>query len=230
VSSFIRGVCAALLFACATAITANAAAAKPASDESAKDEADKTDDEPTFGHGFQFGLRGGVVLGYKMDFRYDKSPFCQKPDTKPPGDQQKVCGFGTSPAFEGALSFGVLDSIEPYLFGRFGFSNDTHTNTDPLLLVGAGARVYTMSDSRFKLFVEPALAWELEGGAGDPAYSPPTLHPSYKRDLVFHIGVGPQYDFAKVFGLYLNAGLDVGVLRSISATLLLNVGVQFRAP
>ena len=36
--------------------------------------------------------------------------------------------------------------------------------------------------------------------------------------------------FAKNVGMYLNSGLDVGVLRSISAVLLLNIGVQARFP
>src|SRR5690349_14484733 len=33
-----------------------------------------------YGHGMQFGLRADVVGGYRMVFRYDKSPFCRQPD------------------------------------------------------------------------------------------------------------------------------------------------------
>jgi hypothetical protein len=178
-----------------------------------------------------------------MYFRYDRSPLCQKYDnTKAPNDQIKSCGFGAPPATEVALSFAPLDGIEPYLFMRLGLSGESRTNTKPLQLFGIGARVYTMSDSRLKIFLEPALAWEVEGGAGNPDWAPPpalamgtgsnpqNLTPQYKKDLVFHVGVGPQYDFAKAFGIYLNGGVDVGVLRAISANLHVNVGAQVRFP
>jgi len=48
--------------------------------------------------------------------------------------------------------------------------------------------------------------------------------------MVFHLGIGPQYDVAKAFSLFLNLGIDVGVFRSISAVLLGNVGAQLRFP
>ncbi len=186
-------------------------------------------EDATYGHGMQFGLRAGVVFGYKMDFRYEGSPFCRAFDpSKAVDSQQKVCGFGAAPAAEIALSFAPLDAVEPYIFGRFGFSGEKATNTNALQLYGVGARIYTMSDSRFKIFIEPALAFEAEGGAGNIDWS--YNHPTYKKDLIFHVGVGPQYDFAKAFGAYVNAGLDVGVLRSISATLLIHIGLQLRIP
>lgn len=186
-------------------------------------------EEDAYGHGFQLGIRAGVTFGYKMDFRYAHSPLCQANDpTKKFDDQQKICGFGAPPGTEIALSFGVLDSVEPYVFGRFGFSGESKTNTKPIQLLGVGVRVYTMSDSRLKIYVEPALAYEMETGAGNPNWAPAGLDPAYKKDLVFHVGVGPQYDFAKAFGIFLNGGVDVGVLRAISATLLVNVGAQLR--
>jgi hypothetical protein len=196
-----------------------------------KPEDKESGEEDTFGHGLQFGIRAGIVFGYKMDFRYDKSPLCQKLDTsKPDNEQQKICGFGSPAGTEVAVSFGVFDSVEPYLFGRFGFSGESKTNTKPLQLFGVGARLYTMSDSRLKIFIEPALAWETEGGAGNKDWTPASFTPAYKKDLIFHLGVGPQYDFAKAFGIFLNGGVDVGVLRAISANLILNVGAQLRFP
>ncbi|HYJ07655.1 MAG TPA: hypothetical protein VEX18_01565, partial [Polyangiaceae bacterium] len=118
-----------------------------------------------FGHGMQFGLRAGAVGGYRMVFRYDKSPFCRAPDpTKVDKDQQKFCGHTAPFALDVALSFGVVDFAEPYAWARFGLAGEAETNTEPLLAFGVGARIYTMSDSKFKIFVEPALGIETESG------------------------------------------------------------------
>jgi hypothetical protein len=207
------------------------ASAKEPVAEAPKDEHDagKAGNAESTGHGMQFGVRVGLALGYKMDFRYDRSPLCHPFDpSKSASDQQKVCGFGAPPGLEVALSFALLDGIEPYVFGRFGFSRESDTDTKALQLYGVGLRIYTMSDSHLKIYIEPAIALEVEGGAGNPAFA--VTNPSYKNDFVFHAAAGPQYDFNKYFGAFLNAGLDVGVLRSINATLLANLGVQARFP
>jgi hypothetical protein len=227
--------------------------APPAAEQPASEEDDGPEeperDEADFGHMMQIGLRGGIVLGYGTSFRYDNSPFCKEPDTTedPPNEQQSICGFGKPPMTEIALSFAPLDSIEPYIFARLGFSREAKTDTEALKLFGIGARIYTMSDSPFKIFVEPAIAYETEGAAGNPEYcsngcddiaqnDPGTggnadqYTTEYKKDVVFHIGIGPQYDFAKYVGLYLNGGIDVGILRSISAAFIGNLGLQVRIP
>jgi hypothetical protein len=197
-------------------------------DADAKD-ADKGDGEKKTGHGFQFGLRAGFAFGYKMIFRYPESPFCRSYDPgKTVGDQQKVCGFMPPPGIEVALSFALTDGLEPYVFGRFGFAKESETDTKPQQLYGAGIRIYTMSDGPLKVYIEPGVAFAAEGGAGNPTYA--LNKPEYKTDLIFHAAAGPQYDFSKFVGIFLNAGLDVGVLRSINATLLANIGAQVRLP
>jgi len=174
------------------------------------------------------------MLGYKMDFRYPNSPYCAETynAAKGPDEQLKTCGFGAPPAMDIALGFAIIDSIEPFIFTRLGLTREERTDTNPLFMLGAGVRIYTMSDSRFKLFFEPALAYQGESGTGNTnrVFNPTGFPLEYKKDLVFHLGIGPQYDFAKNFGFFINSGLDVGVLRSISATLLLNIGVQGRLP
>ncbi len=186
-----------------------------------------------FGHGMQLGLRAGLVGGYHVLFRYDRSPYCHAPDpAKGVKDQQKFCGSGAPLALDLALSFGVLDFAEPYVWARFGLAGEAATNTKPLLAFGAGARIYTMSDSKFKIFVEPGVGVELEGGAGNPAwvFSDTGQRPDYKKDLLFRLGVGPQYDFARAFGIYAQAGITTGVLRYIHAQLELSGGIQVRVP
>lgn len=185
-----------------------------------------------FGHGMQVGLRAGVTGGYRVIFRYDKSPFCHQPKAnKLDKDQQKFCGNAAPMALDVALSFGVLDFAEPYAWARFGLAGESSTNTEALMAFGVGARIYTMSDSKFKIFVEPAVGMEIEGGAGNPQWNfAGMVKPEYKKDFLFHLGVGPQYDFARAFGLYLNAGLTTGVLRYIHTELEVSLGAQVRVP
>jgi hypothetical protein len=167
-----------------------------------------------------------------MIFRYDKSPFCHAPDpAKSDKDQQKFCGNPAPVALDLGLSFAVLDFAEPYVWARFGLGGESSTNTESLMAFGAGARIYTMSDSKFKIFVEPAVGMEIEGGAGNADWKFENgTTPDYKTDFLFHLGVGPQYDFARAFGLYVNAGLTTGVLRYIHTELELSLGAQVRVP
>lgn len=181
-------------------------------------------------HAGQFGVRAGFLFGFKTDFRYPHSPLCKQFDSsKAPDEQQKVCGYLAAPATEIALSYAATDSVEPYLFGRFGFSGQSQTNTDPLVVLGLGVRLYVLNDSPFKLYVEPGLGWELEGGAGDPRWDL-GVSPEYKQDMLIHLGIGPQYDITKNVGIYLNGAVDVGMFRALSGTMLANLGVQVRFP
>jgi hypothetical protein len=219
--------------------------AKPSSETPAptRDQSIKPEDQggheqadDKFGHGRQVGLRAGLTGGYRVIFRYDKSPFCRTPDPlKGDKDQQKFCGNGAPLALDLALSFGVFDFAEPYFWARFGLSGEASTNTKALTALGVGARIYTMSDSKFKIFVEPAIGMEIEGGAGNPAWrfhdgTANGAPADYKTDFLFHLGVGPHYDFARAFGIYLNAGLTTGVLRYIHTELEITGGAQLRVP
>lgn len=211
-------------------------------DASAAEDAKSSEDPQAFGHGGQFGIRLGATWGYRMVFRYPDSPFCSEPDTtKDVEDQQQFCGHSGPWALDAAVSYGVFDSIEPYLWGRFGLSGEAQTNTQAVVIIGAGARIYTMSDSAFKIFVEPAVGLELEDGAGNELYDPAAsggwdppdandYNPEYKRDLIFHLAAGPHWDFARQFGAYVTGGLTVGTLRYIHASMELNFGVQLRLP
>ena len=180
-----------------------------------------------FGHGGQLGLRAGLVLGYRMVLRYDDSPYCAEPKPeKQPKDQQKFCGYPAPLSVDFGLSFGVLDFLEPFAWARFGLSADTHSDTNPLVLIGAGVRLYTMSDAALKIFIEPAVALELESGRGTPLWQ--LGSPEYKKDFVFHLAAGPQLDLHPNFGAYVTGGVSMGVVRALASTLDLNIGVQGR--
>ncbi len=183
----------------------------------------------SFGHARQFGFRAGLVGGYNMIFRYDQSPICAAYQTdKEAKDQQKVCGHGAPLALDLAVSFAPLDFVEPYLFLRLGLAGETETDTLPLKVFGAGARIYTMSDSAFKIFIEPAIGLEFEKGGTNPVFQ--LNHPSYKNDMLIHLAAGPQLDFAKYVGVFVDAGLTTGILRDIHTELELQGGVQARFP
>jgi hypothetical protein len=178
----------------------------------------------------QLGLRAGLVAGYRIVFRYNEaSPYCSTPNpSKTNSDQQKLCGYGAPLAADFALSFGVLDFLEPFAWARVGLAADTHTDSDPLLLFGAGVRLYTMSDAAFKIFIEPAVALELEGSRGTAAWQ--TNSPKYGTDFVFHLAAGPELDVHRNFGLYVTGGVSMGVVRSLSSSFDLNFGLQGRYP
>lgn len=178
-----------------------------------------------FGHAGQLSLRLALVLPYRMVLRYPDSPYCRSYDaTVSESDQQKFCGFGGPLAVDVGVGFAPVDAAEPFVWLRFGLSHETETDTHPLVIVGGGVRLYTMSDSAFKIYVEPAVGIELEGGGDNAIYA----RKAYKKDLLFHLAAGPELDFAKNVGVYADGGLTVGVLRSLASSLELKAGVQAR--
>lgn len=181
------------------------------------------------GHRGQLGLRAALTAGYRMVLRYDESPFCAEPDLgEPASDQQKVCGHGAPPALDLGLSYALADFAEPFLWLRLGLAAEEQTKTKSVTIVGAGVRLYTMSDSRFKIYVEPAVGLELEGGEPEGPWL--TNAPEYGRDLVFHVAAGPALDFSRHFGVFLDGGVTVGVLRAVHSSLEIKGGVQLRLP
>jgi len=206
---------------------------RPKADEPKGDKAagdDGSDDKAAdLGHMGQFGLRVGLVAGFRMVLRYSDSPFCTEPDLQKPLDkQQKFCGHTAPLATDFGLSFALLDFVEPFVWARLGLGPEKETDTKALVVIGAGVRIYTMSDAAFKVFIEPAVGWELERGRKTPAWQ--LNDPEYDRDFVFHIALGPQYDFTPNVGAYLSGGVSASVLRYLGSSLDLNLGVQGRYP
>jgi hypothetical protein len=180
----------------------------------------------------QFGLHAGIYGGIRMVFRYDQSPRC-KQLADDPGETMKFCGFKEPLGTDLALSFAPLDFLEPFIWGRFGFSSTPQTNTTPVVILGVGTRLYTMSDSMLKVFIEPAIGNSLDGPASDVYKTEPlpnSVAVEYKKDLIVHLGVGLQVDVSPSVGIYANAGLTTGFLESLSSLLELNGGVQVRTP
>ncbi|HKQ69139.1 MAG TPA: hypothetical protein VJT73_07360, partial [Polyangiaceae bacterium] len=221
----------------AEARPSGAATTKPKSSPSAPAIAPSTDrPDDDLGHRRQFSFRAEFVTGYQMLFRYDKSPRCAVFDrAKSASDQQKFCGFGASPAIGLALGFSPLDFFEPFAFIRMGLADDgVRTSQGKMLQVGAGARLYTMSDSAFKIYFSPWLGVDTTSGPVDPANADDkaagVVPASFRTDLLAHLDVGPQFDFSKYMGVYVSGGLTFQMLRYLGASADLGIGIQMRAP
>ena len=132
-----------------------------------------------------------------------------------------------------ALGFAVIDAFEPFVFGRFGLTEETKTNSGAPLVFGAGARIYTMSEERFKIFFSPWIGVDLTTG---PASSGKDFAPygstaaDYKTDVLLHIDAGPQLELSRTVGLFAAGGLTFGMLRYLTTTAELALGVQLRVP
>jgi hypothetical protein len=196
------------------------------------------------GHRGQLNFRAEFLTGYRMLYRYGPSPRCAPFDPKKSADdQQKFCGYGSAPAVGMAIGFSLVDFFEPFVFVRLGLANEAvETNQGKLMQVGFGARLYTMPTSRFKVFFSPWLgidttAGPLEaigtGAPGSPGYDDALAKiktGSYKTDVLAHFGLGPQYDFARGFGVYLAGGVTFQMVRYFGMSADLAIGIQARAP
>jgi hypothetical protein len=192
------------------------------------EESDDEDDED-FGHMGQFGLRASLVGGLRMVLRYDDSPYCTEPDPlKPPNNQRKFCGHAAPLAVDLGASFALLDFFEPFAWARLGIMPEKQKDTKPVVILGVAARLYMTSASMFKVFIEPAVAYEMESGRGTAAWQ--ANSPEYSQDIVFHLAAGPQLDFEQHVGVFLTGGVTTGVVRAIHNSLDLALGVQGRFP
>jgi hypothetical protein len=93
-------------------------------------------------------------------------------------------------------------------------------------MFGAGVRVYTMSDSAFKIFIEPAIGLEFEEGRGTQAWQ--ANNPEYPNDFVLHLAAGPSLDFSRNVGIYVTGGVTASIIRALASSLELDLGIQGR--
>lgn len=177
--------------------------------------------EDPLNHEEQFGLRLGLTLPFKVNFRYDDSPPCA---TRNPTEEKKVCPVGAPLALDIAASYALTGSIEPFVWGRLGLGDETETSTSAAAIVGAGLRLYTRSTARFKIFLQPAVAAEFEG----PTVAIPGRN--WETDFLAQVHIGGQYDFTRHVGAFVSLGPSVAVVRAISLGIEGSAGVQARFP
>jgi hypothetical protein len=180
----------------------------------------------SFPHAGQFSLRVGIVGAYRIVSRFDTSPYCENPVPADVQQRKKFCGFGAPPAIDLALGYAPFNSLEAFAWGRFGVKAESQTNTLPLVALGVGARLYTLNDSAFKFFIQPAVGWELEKGEGNANWR----GTEYKQDLLMQLLAGPQFDFTSGIGAYAAVGITAGIFRAIQTWMEFDLGVQARFP
>ncbi len=171
-------------------------------------------------HDGQFGLRVGLAIPFKVNFRYSDSPACGVSST---GEPKNVCPVSSPLALDLALSYGITESIEPFIWYRLGLSAEEKTNTKAASILGAGLRIYT-STSAFKFLLQPAVAAEFEG----PILG--TFGLNYGTDFIAQLQVGGQLDFMRHVGAYVALGPSVSIVRALSLGLEGTFGVQGRFP
>lgn len=189
-------------------------------------------DEPTdWGHGLQISLRAAYFGGYVMDVRYaDSSPYCVTTAGGTPNQDTRTCGFLGPGFIDAALGMALTDSLEPYLWGRFGMSDTAQTNSQAVRLVGAGLRFYAMPESRFKIFLGPAIGVNLAGEANEPNFQGPYSGQNYQPDVMLNLNVGPQFELFRMLGIYGQVGATMGFVRSFTISAEFGAGLQLRTP
>lgn len=193
----------------------------------ADDSREPEPDPDPVAHGGQFGVRAAWVFGRRLILRYDRSPLCGEFDSRTSeSDQVKFCGHGAPAAIDFGVSYATADWIEPYLWGRFGFSAELVTDTEAVVIVGGGARLYAQSEPGFKLFLEPALGLELEKGRGKGQWA----RFDYPIDVVVHVAGGVQFDAGRSLGLFADIGVTSGLIRAFHSSLEFKAGIQVRIP
>lgn len=212
----------------AALVCCTAAAARSAEAESDEREGSETARPDDADHAGSFSLRAALVGGYRIVMRYDDSPFCADPSDADGSEPATICGFGAPLAMDLALGFAPTSSLEPFLWSRLGLASEKPTDTNALAILGAGIRIYTRSEEALKIFIEPAVGLELEGGQGTNRWQ--ANEPNYSTDLVFHLAAGPQYDVAPWGGFYVDGGVTLGTARALQATLEVAGGFQARFP
>ena len=181
-----------------------------------------SDVDRTHPHAGLFSLRVAMVGAERIISRFDSSPTCGLAAAS--SDPKKFCGFGAPLALDLAIGFAPINAVEPFAWARFGLGAETTTHTSPLVVFGAGARIYTARDAAFKFFLQPAVGWELEAGTG----SRPFDGKEYKKDFLLQLLAGPQYDFSNNVGAFAAVGVTAGMLRAVQTWLEVDIGLQAR--
>lgn len=170
-------------------------------------------EDESLDHRMQVGLRVGAGMPYGFAIRYGDGAQCDAAGNS-------FChGFGT-PLFDVDLGFGVTDSAEVSVSGRFGLTESDVSGTNPIQL-GLGVRGYLSPEDLFKLYIGGRVILDITQ-SNIPGWD----------DVDFGVRgeFGAQFDVLRHLGIYIQLGAGIAFIRAFSITADLTAGVQVRFP
>jgi hypothetical protein len=173
-----------------------------------------------FSHKGQFGVHIQPGTGYRVLFPYNEE-YC--------GQADKAVCTGRSPVtLTVGLSFGVTAGLELLGEVQLGLESDfsglSGAEGPAPLFFAAGARLYVDSDGQFKFFST------LEGTIETTDYTENGVLTDSGTDFGIKNVNGIQFDFHRVFGLYVHFGESVSFVNWLRFDLQGGIGLQARFP
>lgn len=182
--------------------------------------ADDSESSKTF-HKGQYGLSARFGLGARGIATYENTVYCGKQDPQAEHGFASVCTGRTPLALDLEGSYGIAQSIELTLEVRFGLERDFGANASdegprPFHLA-PGARFFFSEAKHTKLFVQPALVFDLAG---------------YDQGKDFGVrGIeGFWIDLHPAYGIYFFVAETLQFSRYLSASFEAGIGFQGRYP
>jgi len=173
-------------------------------------------------HENQVGLRLGLGVPFIFAVKYGKGPACD--DTRG-AEGNEFCRHFGAPMIDLELSFGVSDTVELGAVARFGLADDEAANANPLAF-GIGARAFTSPHAMFKGFLGAHFMLDLTQRRADPT----DVAEWSSVDVGARGQLGLQLDVARYFGVYVQLGATIMILRALSFAFDGSAGVQGRLP
>lgn len=174
-----------------------------------------TDHPDSLDHELQVGLRFGAGVPFLFALRYGTNGT--------PCDEggNPFCVLVGSGVMDLDLSFGVLPDLEITLMGRYGMAGVEPTASNNIVL-GLGIRSYIGPESIFKGFFGVRAILDLTPAGMVSGWS--------DVDAGVRGEAGIQVDFVRYFGLYLQIGVNITVVRALAIAPDATGGLQLRVP
>lgn len=173
-----------------------------------------TDHPDSLDHELQVGLRFGAGVPFLFALRYGTGAPCDNGGST-------FCVLVGSGVMDLDLSFGVLPDLEITLMGRYGMVGVEPTGSNNIVL-GLGIRSYIGPESVFKGFFGVRAILDLTPAGVVSGWS--------DVDAGVRGEAGIQVDFVRYFGLYLQIGVNITVVRALAIAPDATGGLQLRVP
>jgi len=164
-------------------------------------------------HRHQFGFRVGAGADGRFAIRYKDGPSC--------GDgAETFCRRLGTGLLDAELGFGVSDTVEVTLLGRFGLADDAAARALPVM-IGLGVRAYSDPEAVAKVFFGGRAMLDLTS-SDVPGYG------SFDIGLRGEFGV--MVDVLHQLGIFAQLGAAIHVLQALNFIGDVTAGVQARFP